>query len=127
MRGTSVDESLTVAEAAKKLNCSERTVYRLIQKRAISFVKLGYRTVRLSARAVDQFIESGGVEKIWRGRSEWLDRVYKPLDLPLAHAKLAEHIRRDGQEIVECLLQFRTADGRIYKARIYFPTANTPS
>lgn len=118
----STGESLTVAEAAEKLNCSERTIYRLIQKRSIPFVKLGYRTIRLPARAVDEFITSGGLTpKIRQGHTEWLDRVYKPMELPVAHAKLTEHIRRAGEEIIDCVLEFKTAHGRTYRAKIHFP------
>jgi excisionase family DNA binding protein len=61
---------LTVKEAAKRLNTSERFPRRLIEERRIIFVHVG-RNVRIPEAALDAFIASGVVEPIAmrRGRA----------------------------------------------------------
>ena len=112
-------KSLTVAEAAKKLSCSQRTVYRLIARQAISSIKLGYRTVRISELELESFIQRGGRLKRRRGKgSEWLERAYRPDELPVAYAKVTEHIRRQDDEVEECTLEFRTQQLKTYVVRV---------
>ncbi|WP_179646979.1 excisionase family DNA-binding protein [Spinactinospora alkalitolerans] len=54
---------LTVAQAAERLNTSERYPRRLIEERRITFVKIG-RHVRIPETALDEFIASGVVEPV---------------------------------------------------------------
>ncbi|MCY9786997.1 helix-turn-helix domain-containing protein [Nocardiopsis sp. EMB25] len=54
---------LTVAQAAERLNTSERYPRRLIEERRITFVKLG-RHVRIPESALDDFITAGTVEPV---------------------------------------------------------------
>ena len=61
------DQLLTVAEVADLLNTSERFPRRLIEKRRITFVRLG-RKVRIPESAVAEFIASGVVEPLRPGR-----------------------------------------------------------
>ena len=48
----------TLTEVAKLLSVSRSTVNRLIRQGDLEVVRIGYRTVRVTAQAVDQFIES---------------------------------------------------------------------
>ncbi|GAA3747039.1 excisionase family DNA binding protein [Spinactinospora alkalitolerans] len=54
---------LTVAQAAERLNTSERYPRRLIEERRITFVRIG-RHVRIPETALDEFIASGVVEPV---------------------------------------------------------------
>ncbi|MDA0568064.1 helix-turn-helix domain-containing protein [Streptomonospora sp. S1-112] len=54
---------LTVAQAAERLNTSERYPRRLIEERRITFVKLG-RHVRIPESALDEFITTGLVKPV---------------------------------------------------------------
>ncbi|MEV2278979.1 helix-turn-helix domain-containing protein [Nocardiopsis sp. NPDC049922] len=54
---------LTVAQAAERLNTSERYPRRLIEERRITFVKLG-RHVRIPESALNEFIAAGTVEPV---------------------------------------------------------------
>ncbi|MBO3752943.1 excisionase family DNA-binding protein [Streptosporangiaceae bacterium NEAU-GS5] len=58
---------LTVAEAAERLNTSERFPRRLIEERRILFVRYG-RKVRIPESALDEFIRAGVVEPIITSR-----------------------------------------------------------
>jgi excisionase family DNA binding protein len=55
---------LTVAEAAERLNTSERFPRRLIEERRIRFVRIGPRHVRIPESALREFIEAGLVEPV---------------------------------------------------------------
>ncbi|MBV2362254.1 helix-turn-helix domain-containing protein [Streptomonospora sp. S1-112] len=57
------DRLLTVAEAADRLNTSERYPRRLIEERRIAFVRIG-RHVRIPASALEEFIASGLVQPV---------------------------------------------------------------
>ncbi|MBB4933220.1 excisionase family DNA binding protein [Lipingzhangella halophila] len=57
---------LTVAQAAERLNTSERYPRRLVEERRITFVKLG-RHVRIPESALDEFIAGGVVEPVKLG------------------------------------------------------------
>ncbi|MEC3893581.1 excisionase family DNA-binding protein [Nocardiopsis sp. LDBS1602] len=61
---------LTVAQAAERLNTSERYPRRLIEERRITFVKIG-RHVRIPDSCLDELIASGTVEpvRLWAGRA----------------------------------------------------------
>lgn len=66
-----MNKYLTVAEAAKYLNTSERFVRRLISERRIAFHHVG-RHVRLAVTDLDAFLLAGRVEpitvaEVWRG------------------------------------------------------------
>ncbi|MBB4934598.1 excisionase family DNA binding protein [Lipingzhangella halophila] len=54
---------LTVAQAAERLNTSERYPRRLIEERRIAYVKVG-RHVRIPESALDDLIASGLVEPV---------------------------------------------------------------
>ncbi|TQN33487.1 excisionase family DNA binding protein [Haloactinospora alba] len=54
---------LTVAEAAERLNTSQRYPRRLIEERRITFVRIG-RHVRIPESALDEFIATGVVEPL---------------------------------------------------------------
>lgn len=54
---------LTVAQAAERLNTSQRYPRRLIEERRITYVKLG-RHVRIPESVLDEFITTGVVEPI---------------------------------------------------------------
>lgn len=56
-----VSRLLTVAEAADRLNTSERFPRRLIDERRIPFVRVG-RHVRIPEHALEEFITAGLVE-----------------------------------------------------------------
>lgn len=56
----SVDELLTVGQAAEYLGTGERFIRRLIAERRISYVKLG-KYVRLQRSTLDDFIETSRV------------------------------------------------------------------
>jgi excisionase family DNA binding protein len=60
---TTVDEVLTVEEAAARMKMSVRYVRRLIADRRIAFHKVG-RNVRLKASDVAAHIDAGRVEPI---------------------------------------------------------------
>lgn len=49
---------LTVKEAAAALNISERMVWKLIEQKRLSAVKVGKRATRVSITALNAFIES---------------------------------------------------------------------
>ncbi|WP_160051139.1 excisionase family DNA-binding protein [Nocardiopsis sp. FR26] len=54
---------LTVAQAAERLNTSERYPRRLIEERRITFVRVG-RHVRIPEGALEEFITAGVVEPL---------------------------------------------------------------
>jgi excisionase family DNA binding protein len=54
---------LTVAQAAERLNTSDRYPRRLIEERRITFVRVG-RHVRIPESALDEFITAGVVEPL---------------------------------------------------------------
>lgn len=54
---------LTVAQAAERLNTSERYPRRLIEERRITFVRIG-RHVRIPESALEEFITAGVVEPL---------------------------------------------------------------
>ncbi|OLT28747.1 DNA-binding protein [Nocardiopsis sp. CNR-923] len=54
---------LTVAQAAERLNTSERYPRRLIEERRITFVRIG-RHVRIPENALEEFITAGTVEPV---------------------------------------------------------------
>ncbi|WP_211348184.1 helix-turn-helix domain-containing protein [Saccharothrix texasensis] len=58
-------EHFTVQEAADYMNTTVRFVRRLIAERRIAFHHLG-RHVRLKRADVDEFINAGRVEPVWR-------------------------------------------------------------
>jgi excisionase family DNA binding protein len=67
---TTVDEMLTVEEAAARMRMSARYVRRLVAERRIPFHKVG-RSVRLKAADVAAHLEAGRVEpmtvsEVWR-------------------------------------------------------------
>lgn len=67
---TTVDEMLTVEEAAARMRMSVRYVRRLVAERRIPFHKVG-RSVRLKAADVAAHLEAGRVEpmtvsEVWR-------------------------------------------------------------
>jgi excisionase family DNA binding protein len=53
-----VSRLLSVAEAAKEMNVSERFVRRLVFERRLEVVKLG-RLVRIPSSALEEFMEAG--------------------------------------------------------------------
>jgi excisionase family DNA binding protein len=114
-----IETTLTVPEAAKVLKCSTKTVYRLISKRAIPFVKLGYRTVRLPSQGVEEFIgKMNAASRPTPGRW-WVERgEYYPEQMTVAYNKILAYIRDDGDEVLECRLQFETVRGRTYIAKL---------
>ncbi|MEO3854632.1 excisionase family DNA-binding protein [Acrocarpospora sp. B8E8] len=57
------DRLLTVAQAAERLNTSERFPRRLIEERRIAFVRIG-RNVRIPGSALEEFIQAGVVAPI---------------------------------------------------------------
>jgi excisionase family DNA binding protein len=67
-----VDRLLTVAEAAERLNTSERFARRLIEERRIAFTRLG-RHLRIAESDISSFVAAGRVEplKVRHGR-EWV-------------------------------------------------------
>lgn len=73
MNGAStVDRLLTVAQAAGRLNCTERFVRRLVEERRIAVTRLG-RHVRLAESDLDAFIAAGRVEPMRvRLHREWV-------------------------------------------------------
>lgn len=57
------DRQITVKETASRLSVSTRTVYRLMDSRALPSFKVGAKTRRISEADLDSFIErvkSGG-------------------------------------------------------------------
>ncbi|HYE63777.1 MAG TPA: helix-turn-helix domain-containing protein [Phycisphaerales bacterium] len=55
-----VDQKLaTVTQAAAELNCSVRSIWRLIAARQLDAVKIG-RAVRVTRTSIDRFIAQGG-------------------------------------------------------------------
>ncbi|GLU50128.1 helix-turn-helix domain-containing protein [Nocardiopsis ansamitocini] len=58
-----VGRLLTVAQAAERLNTSERYPRRLIEERRITFVRIG-RHIRIPETALDDLIVSGLVEPV---------------------------------------------------------------
>jgi excisionase family DNA binding protein len=67
-----VDRLLTVAEAAERLNTSERFVRRLIEERRIAFTRLG-RHLRIAESDIGAFVTAGRVEPLKvRRRREWV-------------------------------------------------------
>jgi excisionase family DNA binding protein len=63
---------LTVAEAAERLNTTERFVRRLVEERRIAFTRLG-RHIRLAESDLDAFVAAGRVEPVRiRLRREWV-------------------------------------------------------
>jgi excisionase family DNA binding protein len=73
MNGVStLDRLLTVAEAAERLNTTERFVRRLVEERRIAFTRLG-RHVRLAESDLEAFVIAGRVEPMRvRLRREWV-------------------------------------------------------
>lgn len=73
MTGVStLDRLLTVAEAAERLNTTERFVRRLVEERRIAFTRLG-RHVRLAESDLEAFVIAGRVEPMRvRLRREWV-------------------------------------------------------
>ena len=73
MNGVStLDRLLTVAQAAERLNTTERFVRRLVEERRIAFTRLG-RHVRLAESDLEAFVTAGRVEPIRvRLRREWV-------------------------------------------------------
>ena len=66
------DRLLTVEAVAAQLSTSVRFIRRLIAERRIEFVKVG-RHVRISERALAEFIDAGRVEpmtmaNVWPGK-----------------------------------------------------------
>jgi excisionase family DNA binding protein len=66
-----VDRLLTVAEAAVRLNTSERFVRRLIEERRIAFTRLG-RHVRIAESDLVALVAAGRVEPLIAGRGRWI-------------------------------------------------------
>jgi excisionase family DNA binding protein len=60
------DNLLTVPQAAKKLNCSPATVYRLVESKELSFVKLG-RGIRFHPATLARDIEHLTHKSIYQG------------------------------------------------------------
>jgi excisionase family DNA binding protein len=60
-REVTMNELLTVKEAANRLGTAERFIRRLIFERRIPYTKLG-RHVRIAARDLDAFVRAGRVE-----------------------------------------------------------------
>lgn len=54
--------ALTIGEAAKRLSVSSMTIRRLLADGQLSKVAIG-RSIRVSARSVEAFIERGGVAR----------------------------------------------------------------
>ncbi|GAB3903775.1 MULTISPECIES: excisionase family DNA-binding protein [Microbispora] len=63
MNTTDLGRLLTIAEAAERLNTSERFPRRLIEERRIAFVRLG-RHVRIPETELEAFIAAGLVEPV---------------------------------------------------------------
>lgn len=69
---STLDRLLTVAQAAERLNTTERFVRRLVEERRIAFTRLG-RHVRLAESDLDAFIAAGRVEPMRvRLHREWV-------------------------------------------------------
>jgi excisionase family DNA binding protein len=49
----------TVTQAAAELNCSARSIWRLLSAKQLESVRIG-RAVRITRASIDQFIEQGG-------------------------------------------------------------------
>ena len=49
----------TVSQAAHELNCSDRSIWRLIGLGALKTVRIG-RSVRVTRESVEKFIDRGG-------------------------------------------------------------------
>jgi excisionase family DNA binding protein len=108
-------ETLTVAEAAERLSCSERTVRRLIALQAIPCIRLGYRTLRISRQELEDYIGNTGRRKERHIKGgEWLNRAYRPSELSTAYAKVTDQIRRREDEVLNCCLQFYTKRKKAY-------------
>ncbi len=60
---------LTVEQAAERLNTKPRFVQRLIAERRIEFHKIGHH-VRISERALADFVEAGRVAPVRRSRRQ---------------------------------------------------------
>jgi excisionase family DNA binding protein len=57
--GTSQSRLFTIKQTAVELNCSTRSVWRLLSERHLTGVRIG-RTVRISRESIDAFIAKGG-------------------------------------------------------------------
>ena len=64
---STVDRLLTVAEAAERLNTSQRFVRRLIEERRIAFTRLG-RHLRIAEVDLAAFVAAGRVEPLIASR-----------------------------------------------------------
>lgn len=51
-----MEEMLTPAEVAQELKLDTRTVYRLLRRKVIPHIDLGYRTKRIRRSALDAYI-----------------------------------------------------------------------
>ena len=67
MSGSAGTDLLTVEQAAERLNTKPRFVRRLIAERRIEFHRVG-RHVRISERALAEFIEAGRVAPVTSAR-----------------------------------------------------------
>jgi len=54
-----VQRLLTIHQAAAELNCSPRTVWRLISAGSLRMVRLG-RAVRITRESIEAFVARGG-------------------------------------------------------------------
>lgn len=59
-KGACRPKLMKVAEAAKCLDCSERTIWRLLSGRKIQKIKVG-KNVRISLEELQRFVADGGV------------------------------------------------------------------
>lgn len=50
-------DMLTVEQLSEKLNLSTNTIYKMVKKRQIPFVKLGYKVLRFDPIEIDNHIK----------------------------------------------------------------------
>ena len=56
---TKEDKALKVTDVAKRLNCSRRQVFRLIEHGALAGLKLGARSTRITESELERFLAEG--------------------------------------------------------------------
>ncbi len=56
------DTYLYVQHVARRLKCSERTVYRLIQEGKLRAIRVGGRALRIPEKAFNEYLEAQAVD-----------------------------------------------------------------
>jgi excisionase family DNA binding protein len=50
---------LTIGEAAKRLHCSPRTIYKWVEEEAIPYMRVGGKMLRFERTTLDAWVRSG--------------------------------------------------------------------